>query len=122
MSFVLTLSDMGGGGLRNLEAAPEEAMEIIKSPNESSEPCLFGKYEFWYKLLPHRLKYLEKPTSNRVNEYSQLGLKPAEVRFSLCGILQLYLSFPSNLGQYICQIILFTTAKLYFTDILAFTL
>ena len=111
--------------LRNLEAAPEEAVQLrrlIKSSNESLGPYLFGKFEFWNFQGPRaeihptpRLQYLEKPTSNRVNEYSQLGLKPAEVGFSLCGILQLYLSFPSNLGQYTCQIILLTTAKSYFT-------
>ena len=36
--------------LRNLEAAPEEAMQLrglIKSSNESLGPYLFGKFEFW---------------------------------------------------------------------------
>ena len=36
--------------LCNLEAAPEEAMQLrrlIKSSNESSSPYLFGKFEFW---------------------------------------------------------------------------
>ena len=36
--------------LRNLKAAPEEAMQLkrlIKSSNESLEPYLFGKIEFW---------------------------------------------------------------------------
>jgi hypothetical protein len=36
--------------LRNLEAAPEEAMQprrLIKSSNESLEPYLFGKFKFW---------------------------------------------------------------------------
>ena len=36
--------------LRNLEAAPEEAMQLrrlIKSSNESLGPYLFGKIEFW---------------------------------------------------------------------------
>ena len=36
--------------LRNLEAAPEEAMQLrrlIKSSNESLGPNLFGKFEFW---------------------------------------------------------------------------
>jgi hypothetical protein len=37
--------------LRNLEASPEEAMQLrrlIKSSNESSGPYLFGKIEFWH--------------------------------------------------------------------------
>ena len=36
--------------LCNLEAAPEEAMQLrrmIKSSNESLGPYLFGKFEFW---------------------------------------------------------------------------
>ena len=36
--------------LPNLEAAPEEAMQLrrlIKNSNESLEPYLFGKIEFW---------------------------------------------------------------------------
>ena len=36
--------------LHNLEAAPEEAMQLrrmIKSSNESLGPYLFGKFEFW---------------------------------------------------------------------------
>ena len=36
--------------LRDLEAAPEEAMQLrrlIKSSNESLGPYLFGKIEFW---------------------------------------------------------------------------
>ena len=36
--------------LRDLEAAPEEAMQLrrlIKSSNESLVPYLFGKIEFW---------------------------------------------------------------------------
>ena len=36
--------------LCNLEATPEEAMQLrrlIKSSNESLEPYLFGKIEFW---------------------------------------------------------------------------
>ena len=36
--------------LRNLEAAPEEAMQLrrlIKSSNENLGPYLFGKFEFW---------------------------------------------------------------------------
>ena len=36
--------------LRNLEATPEEAMQLrrlIKSSNESLGPSLFGKFEFW---------------------------------------------------------------------------
>jgi hypothetical protein len=36
--------------LRDLEAAPEEAMQLkrlIKSSNESLRPYLFGKIEFW---------------------------------------------------------------------------
>ena len=36
--------------LPNLEAAPEEAMQLrrlIKSSNESLEPYLFGKLKFW---------------------------------------------------------------------------
>ena len=36
--------------LRNLEAAPEETMQVrmlIKSSNESLGPYLFGKIEFW---------------------------------------------------------------------------
>ena len=36
--------------LRNLEAAPEEAMQLrrlIKSSNESLGPYLFGKFKFW---------------------------------------------------------------------------
>ena len=36
--------------LRNLEAAPEEAMQLrrlIKSSNESLGPYLLGKIEFW---------------------------------------------------------------------------
>ena len=36
--------------LRNLEATPEEAMQLrrlIKSSNESLGPYLFGKFEFW---------------------------------------------------------------------------
>ena len=36
--------------LCNLEAAPEEAMQLrrlIKSSNESLGPYLFGKIEFW---------------------------------------------------------------------------
>ena len=36
--------------LRNLEAAPEETMQLrrlIKSSNESLGPYLFGKIEFW---------------------------------------------------------------------------
>ena len=41
--------------LRNLEAAPEEAMQLrrlIKSSNESLGPYLFGKIEFWNFLGP----------------------------------------------------------------------
>ena len=36
--------------LRDLEAAPEEAMQLrrlIKSSNESLVPYLFGKIKFW---------------------------------------------------------------------------
>ena len=36
--------------LRDLEAAPEEAMQLrrlIKSSNESLRPYLFGKIKFW---------------------------------------------------------------------------
>ena len=36
--------------LRNLEAAPEEAMQVrrlIKSSNESLGPYLYGKFKFW---------------------------------------------------------------------------
>ena len=36
--------------IRDLEAAPEEAMQfkrLIKSSNESLGPCLFGKIKFW---------------------------------------------------------------------------
>ena len=36
--------------VRNLKAAPEEAMQLrrlIKSSNESLVPYLFGKIEFW---------------------------------------------------------------------------
>ena len=36
--------------LRNLEAAPEAAMQLrrlINSSNESLGPYLFGKFEFW---------------------------------------------------------------------------
>ena len=36
--------------LRDLEAAPEETMQVrilIKSSNESLGPYLFGKIEFW---------------------------------------------------------------------------
>ena len=36
--------------LRNLEAAPEEAMQLrrlIKGSNESLGPYLFGKFKFW---------------------------------------------------------------------------
>ena len=36
--------------LRNLEAAPEEALQLrrlIKSSNESLGPYLFGKIKFW---------------------------------------------------------------------------
>ena len=36
--------------LRDLEAAPEEAMQLrrlIKSSNESLGPYLFGKFKFW---------------------------------------------------------------------------
>ena len=36
--------------LRDLEAAPEEAMQLrrlIKSSNESLGPYLFGKFECW---------------------------------------------------------------------------
>ena len=36
--------------LRDLEAAPEEAMQLrrlIKSSNESLGPYLFGRVEFW---------------------------------------------------------------------------
>ena len=36
--------------LRDLEAAPEETMQLrrlIKSSNESLGPYLFGKIEFW---------------------------------------------------------------------------
>ena len=36
--------------LRDLEAVPEEAIQLrrlIKSSNESSGPYLFGKFEFW---------------------------------------------------------------------------
>ena len=36
--------------LLNLEAAPEEAMQLrrlIKSSNESLRPYLFGKVEYW---------------------------------------------------------------------------
>ena len=36
--------------LHNLEAAPEEAMQLrrlIKSSNESLGPYLFGKFKFW---------------------------------------------------------------------------
>ena len=36
--------------LRNLEAAPEETMQVrmlMKSSNESLGPYLFGKIEFW---------------------------------------------------------------------------
>ena len=36
--------------LRDLEAAPEEAMQLrrlIKSSNESLGAYLFGKFEFW---------------------------------------------------------------------------
>ena len=36
--------------LRDLEAAPEEAMQLwrlTKSSNESLEPYLFGEIEFW---------------------------------------------------------------------------
>ena len=41
--------------LSNLEAAPEEAMQLrrlIKSSNESLGPYLFGKIEFWNFLGP----------------------------------------------------------------------
>ena len=41
--------------LHNLEAAPEEAMQLrrlIKSSNESLGPYLFGKIEFWNFLGP----------------------------------------------------------------------
>ena len=37
--------------LRDLEAAPEEVMQLkrlIKSSNESLGPHLFGKFEFWH--------------------------------------------------------------------------
>ena len=36
--------------LHDLEAAPEETMQVrrlIKSSNESLDPYLFGKIEFW---------------------------------------------------------------------------
>ena len=36
--------------LHDLEAAPEETMQVrrlIKSSNESLGPYLFGKFEFW---------------------------------------------------------------------------
>ena len=36
--------------LRDLEASPEEAMQLrrlIKSSNESLGPYLFGKFKFW---------------------------------------------------------------------------
>ena len=36
--------------LRNLKAAPEEAMQVrrlIKSSNESLGPYLYGKFKFW---------------------------------------------------------------------------
>ena len=36
--------------LRDLEAAPEETIQLrrlIKSSNESLGPYLFGKFEFW---------------------------------------------------------------------------
>ena len=36
--------------LRNLKAAPEEAMQLrrlIKSSNESLGPYLYGKFKFW---------------------------------------------------------------------------
>ena len=71
--------------LRDLEAAPEEAMQLrrlIKSSNESLGPYLFGKIEFWNFLgptaeipgggsgqtpPPRRGQYLKKPAWNRVN-------------------------------------------------------
>ena len=69
--------------LRNLEAAPEEAMQLrrlIKISNESLELYLFGKFKFWNckgpraeipegvsgQTPPLDLQYLEKPGSNRV--------------------------------------------------------
>ena len=54
--------------LRDLEAAPEEAMQLrrlIKSSNESLGPYLFGT-----------LQYLKKPASNRVNEIRNSMNKP----------------------------------------------
>ena len=45
---------------------------------------------------------------------SQLGLKPAEVGFSLYGILQLYLSFPSDLCWEILLKIYFEISKKIF--------
>ena len=70
--------------LSNLEAAPEEAMQLrrlIKSSNESLGPYLFWKIEFWNFLgptaeipggglarpPPRRGQYLKKPAWNRVN-------------------------------------------------------
>ena len=71
--------------LRNLEAAPEETMQLrrlINSSNESLGPYLFGKIEFWnfkgptaeipgggglHEPPPPRVRqYLKKPGSNRV--------------------------------------------------------
>ena len=68
--------------LHDLEAAPEETMQVrrlIKSSNESLGPYLFGKIEFWNFLgpqswdtrgggSPRPLQYLKKPASNRVKE------------------------------------------------------
>ena len=63
--------------LRDLEVAPEEAMQLrrlIKSSNESLEPYLFGKIEFWNFKGPTAEipgggggQYLKKPAWNRVN-------------------------------------------------------
>ena len=63
--------------LRDLEAAPEEAMQLrrlIKNSNESLGPYLFGKFEFWNLRAPElryqgRLQYFKKPRSSRVKDY-----------------------------------------------------
>ena len=77
--------------LSNLEAAPEEAMQLrrlIKSSNESLGPYLFWKIEFWNFLgptaeipgggsgqtPPRRGQYLKKPAWNRVNRALQAAV------------------------------------------------
>ena len=82
--------------LRDLEAAPEEAMQLrrlIKSSNESLGPYLFGKIEFWNFLgptaeipgggsgqtpPPRRGQYLKKPAWNRVKSRNLCSKLPCK--------------------------------------------